>query len=328
MLACRVHTLFFADNSLVAARAMARVFPGPPRDVNRDAIDWSSNGLLAFASETSVVVMDGSGEGMHVVQVLDGFHKSGIVRVRWSPAAAGCDSQCLASGDLAGVVVVHNVLAAESTPLLSSHIDLGSLSTSKFSQRVCDVQWHPSLPHLILVMYAGGIVVTFDVAKNREIWTTRLELTNAQQLVIDPFGGLRFCVVDDEGWTLFVKLDENGRLRESQVGASPTGRDQSQQQQQQQQQQSSRKFRLLKTLERGKAPARKKGLWPCRCVLRFSSDVAFRFGAGRRILWRQRRSAAAAVAAAVLAASGDPGRLLPHRPRPAVLPLAHAALHL
>ena len=92
------------------------------------------------------------------------------------------------------------MLSASATPLISVHLDAKELNkpnTDASTQRVNDLQWHPYLPNILFAVHAGGLCVCWDVARARELWTSKLEL-HAQTLTFDPFDGARFCVMDDE----------------------------------------------------------------------------------------------------------------------------------
>ena len=53
-------------------------------NLNRNALDWGRNGLLAYASHGVIVVVDPS--TMNVIQTLDKDHKTSVVRLKWSRA--------------------------------------------------------------------------------------------------------------------------------------------------------------------------------------------------------------------------------------------------
>ena len=187
---------------------MARpcVLPGIVAPENAGALDWSFNGLIAFGCQTVVVIVDPGPDEVRIVQTLDGLHKAPVVRARWSPALMCAESPCLASGDSRGVVVVWDVFGATPTPLVSSHISetkettvsrFSVASTAPAAPRVADLQWHPSLDHLLLVLYSDFTCTMWDVNHGRELWSFELEI-QAVAAAFDPFGANRVCFSDEE----------------------------------------------------------------------------------------------------------------------------------
>jgi hypothetical protein len=90
------------------------IFPGPLHGLNKGAIDWGPQRLLAYASWSYVVLVDPY--GMKRVQTLD-QHTAPVRKVRFSREQLHLHNEMrfslqLASGDQAGAIYIWKVLEA------------------------------------------------------------------------------------------------------------------------------------------------------------------------------------------------------------------------
>ena len=81
---------------------------------NRYAMDWSRNGLLAYASHGVIVIVDCS--TLTQIQTLDRDHKTSVTRLKWSKAWSKrhvAHEMMLASADASGRILIWNVKSGE-----------------------------------------------------------------------------------------------------------------------------------------------------------------------------------------------------------------------
>ena len=77
-------------------------------------MDWSRNGLLAYASHGVIVIVDCS--TLTQIQTLDRDHKTSVTRLKWSKAWSKrhvAHEMMLASADASGRILIWNVKSGE-----------------------------------------------------------------------------------------------------------------------------------------------------------------------------------------------------------------------
>jgi len=132
-LALNAQLLSAALNSAIVP---PRVIPGRTASAkeNHGAIDWGIQNLVAFGSQSYVVVAEAT--SLRILQTLD-EHRSAVTTVRWSNEPmhlefTGPYNLQLASGDLNGVVFVWNVLEGHIAVSLSGKFVVCCLFSSFF----------------------------------------------------------------------------------------------------------------------------------------------------------------------------------------------------
>ena len=77
-------------------------------------MDWSRNGVLAYASHGVIVIVDCS--TLTQIQTLDRDHKTSVTRLKWSKAWSKrhvAHEMMLASADASGRILIWNVKSGE-----------------------------------------------------------------------------------------------------------------------------------------------------------------------------------------------------------------------
>ena len=96
------------------AQINLRTMTGTCHTLNKHAIDWSSNGLIAYGSHGVVVIVDP--RSLKAIQTLDGEHRASVTKLRWSRAPNKkhvVSEMMLASADAAGRISIWNVKSGE-----------------------------------------------------------------------------------------------------------------------------------------------------------------------------------------------------------------------
>ena len=140
-----------------------RIFPGLLHPSNEGAIDWGFQNLIAYACQSSVVVVDPV--KLDILQTLDG-HSSKIKAVRWSNNTLTNDCTesyklKLASGDENGTILIWNVL--EATVLCT-------LSSTEKNKEILQMYFHPRDSNLLLTLQSPTILTLWNVQEAKVIW--------------------------------------------------------------------------------------------------------------------------------------------------------------
>ncbi|OQR67106.1 WD repeat-containing protein 11-like [Tropilaelaps mercedesae] len=143
-----------------------RLIPGILNPGNKDALDWGSHGLVAYGSQSNIVVLDS--RGVSTVQSLQGGGKHDVTRIRWSRHLHYHDrarpyTLRLAAADSAGVVTVWNVATGTVKAELAQ----------PGHKNVIDMHWmaynDASYP-LLLVLYESSYLVLWDTERELLVW--------------------------------------------------------------------------------------------------------------------------------------------------------------
>jgi WD40 repeat protein len=94
----------------MVAQLSPRVIPGPAIAENGGSLDWGNSRLVAYAAQSTVVVVDPT-----TVQLLQTLaeHTAAVSRVRWSIKSARMPLPTLASGDVKGNILIWDVTDAQ-----------------------------------------------------------------------------------------------------------------------------------------------------------------------------------------------------------------------
>ena len=88
-------------------------------------MDWSRNGLLAYASHGVIVIVDCT--TLSQIQTLDRDHKTSVTRLKWSKAWSKrhvAHEMMLASADASGRILIWNVKSGEVKTQLSEGMSI------------------------------------------------------------------------------------------------------------------------------------------------------------------------------------------------------------
>lgn len=107
------------------------IIPGTLHPLNRGAIDWGPQRLVAYAAWSYVVIVDPY--GMKRVQILD-QHTSPIRKLKWSTECLNLNNEQrynlqLASGDQSGAIYIWKVTDASVSVVLNTGIVVVSAAT-------------------------------------------------------------------------------------------------------------------------------------------------------------------------------------------------------
>ncbi|XP_022662655.1 WD repeat-containing protein 11-like isoform X3 [Varroa destructor] len=143
-----------------------RLIPGILNPGNKDALDWGPQGLVAYGSQSNIVVLDS--RSVTTVQCLQGGGRHDVTRIRWSRHLHYHDKARpytlrLAAADSAGVVTVWNV----ATGTIKAELAQPGHKT------VIDMHWmaynDASYP-LLLVLYEHSYLVLWDTERELLVW--------------------------------------------------------------------------------------------------------------------------------------------------------------
>ncbi len=150
-------------------------------NLNRNALDWGRNGLLAYASHGVIVVVDPS--TMNVIQTLDKDHKTSVVRLKWSRAWSKkhvAHEMMLASADASGRILIWNVKSGEVKTQLAEG-----------SRPVSDMEWLgeavDDTGHLLLALHPPNNLVLWDTYTGQQMWKKSYANETLVSFDFDPF---------------------------------------------------------------------------------------------------------------------------------------------
>eukprot|EP01090_Pellita_catalonica_P021636 TRINITY_DN8146_c0_g1_i2.p1 TRINITY_DN8146_c0_g1~~TRINITY_DN8146_c0_g1_i2.p1 ORF type:complete len:202 (+),score=24.11 TRINITY_DN8146_c0_g1_i2:30-608(+) len=173
------------------------ILPGWADKKNSDAVAWGCQDLVAYGSQSYIVVLDPS--TLSVVQTLD-EHKTRVTRLAWAPQSAVEDEKqpnliILASGDRDGNIIIWNVLM--SSVIVTFYAD------SENARPVLDLKWHPHEDALIS-LHSPSDLVLWNVTSRTKQWTVTL----SEPLVacmFNPFETDTLCCASAAGAVYFAK---------------------------------------------------------------------------------------------------------------------------
>ena len=150
-------------------------------NLNRHAMDWGRNGLLAYASHGVIVVVDP--EKLTPIQTLDRDHKTSVTRLKWPKSWSKrhvAHEMMLASADASGRVLIWNVKSGEvKTQLVEG------------SRPVVDMEWLgeaiEDTGHLLLVLHPPNILVLWDTYSGKQVWKRVYNNETLVSFDFDPF---------------------------------------------------------------------------------------------------------------------------------------------
>ena len=123
-------------------------------------MDWSRNGLLAYASHGVIVIVDC--KKLEQIQTLDRDHKTSVTRLKWSKAWSKrhvAHEMMLASADASGRILIWNVKSGEVKTQLSEG-----------SRPIADMDWLgeavEDTGHLLLALHPPNILVLWDTYRH------------------------------------------------------------------------------------------------------------------------------------------------------------------
>ena len=132
--------------------------------LNKNAMDWSRNGLLAYASHGVINILDP--QNIKVIQTLDREHKASVTRLKWSKAWSKrhvAHEMMLASADASGRILIWNVKSGEVKTQLSEN-----------NKAIQAMEWLgeavEDTGHLMLVLHPPNILVLWDTTNGKQVW--------------------------------------------------------------------------------------------------------------------------------------------------------------
>ncbi|XP_057967387.1 uncharacterized protein LOC131157338 [Malania oleifera] len=191
------------------------MLPGPPSRSNGGSADLSSSGLLAFASGSSVAVVDS--RSMQLISVLpmpppaSSALSPFVTAVRWTPQSLRRDllthepstsHLLLAAGDRQGRIALFDFRLRSVLLWFESSAD----SVSKFGiQDLCWIQSRPD--SWILASLVGSSLLSLHSAvTGRCFWKYDASPEFFSCIRRDPFDSRHFCVLGLRGFLLSVKV--------------------------------------------------------------------------------------------------------------------------
>ncbi|KYQ89082.1 hypothetical protein DLAC_10310 [Tieghemostelium lacteum] len=191
-----------------------KIFPGKlnAKD-NKSAIDWHWQNLLAYGSNSHIVIVDPN--HLNVIQTLC-EHKYNVSIVKWSndvlsnnilstldssnsnSNSSGSVNNIirLASADINGIILIWNVLEGQVMNYLTNS-DMNATGVKRNDQyqyiqnqqnlQIMDMCWHTEDSNLLLVLY-GNSIQCLNVSNSTRLWRKDIpEFTPAKSLQFDPF---------------------------------------------------------------------------------------------------------------------------------------------
>lgn len=155
--------------------------------LNRNAIDWSRNGLLAYASHGVIVIVDLN--NLSPIQTLDRDHKTSVIRLKWSRAWSKrhvAHEMMLASADASGKILIWNVKSGE----VKSQLSEGSRPVSEMSWLGEAIE---DTGHLLLALHPPNILVLWDTYSGKQIWKKIYTNETLISFDFDPFDVARLA---------------------------------------------------------------------------------------------------------------------------------------
>ncbi|KAK0429332.1 hypothetical protein QR680_011326 [Steinernema hermaphroditum] len=146
---------------------------------NRDAVDWSEKGLLAFGCHCTIVVVDVL--KFQIVQTLDN-HNAAVNLVAWTPIPSimrhtPMDPK-LASSDLSGSIVVWDVLTA--------NITASFRSANSTALDMKWLVWQDANRDFLLALHSNNSLILWNSDTGEKIWEHRFAF-HVYHFSIDPF---------------------------------------------------------------------------------------------------------------------------------------------
>lgn len=191
-------------------RVAARTITGPANLQNQGAIDWGHNGLLAYGSNYTIVVIDT--KNIQPIQCLD-KHKSMVNKVLWERSNRNKSTDepstlQLVSSDTTGHIIVWDVVVGNPRAVLQEG-----------SKPVLDMEWVPGFDsgeHMLAALHPPYSLVIWDTRKKTKLWKKSYTETLVS-FNFDPFtpSKLAFlcsdCILFVEDFTLSKVPSSNGR---------------------------------------------------------------------------------------------------------------------
>ena len=149
--------------------------------LNKHALDYSRNGLLAYASHGVINVLDP--KALKIVQTLDREHKASVTRLKWSKAWSKrhvSHEMMLASADASGRILIWNVKSGEVKTQLSEQSKLIQ-AMAWLDEAIEDTG------HLLLVIHAPNLLVLWDALSGKKVWTKTFPESTLLTFDMDPF---------------------------------------------------------------------------------------------------------------------------------------------
>ncbi|GMT28128.1 hypothetical protein PFISCL1PPCAC_19425 [Pristionchus fissidentatus] len=153
---------------------------------NKNCIDWSERGLIAFASHSVITIVDPW--TLQRIQVLE-LHNSAICELHWCPSRRFLDegeSSLLASADISGEIVVSDVITAQ------AHARLRIAGAQVNS--LCWFAWKDTSRDFILALHSKGQLVLWNTDTNNKVWSHTYS-TPYTRFLTDPFDAGRLCLL-------------------------------------------------------------------------------------------------------------------------------------
>ncbi|KAF6030424.1 WDR11 [Bugula neritina] len=172
----------------------ARVFPGTLVSQNKGALIWGDHGLIAYAANTTVAVVD-STTMQHVTALHS--HRSPITKICWAPSSipvGDVDDLFLASADTSGFIIIFNVTAGKAKQKLSE------------SNKVVNALelFHTKNSELYLLsLHQPALLILWNPKSGEQIWKKSFS-ESLSSFSRDPFS--EDCIVlNGGGFVQFVK---------------------------------------------------------------------------------------------------------------------------
>lgn len=187
----------------VIKRISSRILPGALAAVNKDAVDWGFQSLLAYGCHKHVVVIDT--KFIKVFQTLSG-HKHNVTKVSWSRNLHYHDlvnpyHLKLASADTSGAVLVWDVSLATVRSTLTEP-----------DRTLLELGWLGD-PHLLLCLYSLGTLVLWHADTGAQLWR-KCYADSLLSFSLNPFS---------EGTVCFLAPDHLFLVEELSAQQAPVG---------------------------------------------------------------------------------------------------------
>ncbi|GMR53104.1 hypothetical protein PMAYCL1PPCAC_23299 [Pristionchus mayeri] len=153
---------------------------------NKNCIDWSERGLIAFASHSVITIVDPW--TLQRIQVLE-LHNCAICELHWCPSRRFLDegeSSLLASADISGEIVISDIITAQ------AHARLRIAGAQVHS--ICWFAWKDTSRDFILALHSKGQLVLWNTDTNNKVWSHTYS-TPFTRFITDPFDASRLCLL-------------------------------------------------------------------------------------------------------------------------------------
>ena len=158
-----------------------KVFPFLFSTLNRHALDWGRNGLIAYASHAVIVVIDP--KTLQPIQTLDKDHNFSVTHLKWSKSWTKkhvVPEMMLASADASGRILIWNVKSGET-----------KASFQEGSKAILQMEWLgesiEDTGHLLLVLHSPNQLVLWDTANGKQVWKKVYYNEVIKCFDLDPF---------------------------------------------------------------------------------------------------------------------------------------------